>query len=58
MAGCPVAFGPGKRGMIYGTHIPGYPLGQFIEWLWFYEGFVPDHDKERVLPDPPHQTKL
>jgi AraC-like DNA-binding protein len=37
--------------MIYRTHVPAYPLGQFIEWLWFYEGFYPDHDKERVLPE-------
>jgi AraC-like DNA-binding protein len=32
-------------------HIPRPPLGQHVEWLWHYENFVPDHDREHVLPD-------
>ncbi len=37
--------------MIYATHIPSPPLDQFIEMLWFHEGFDADHRLERVLPD-------
>ena len=37
--------------MIYATHIPRPPLDQFIEMLWFHEGFYADHRLERVLPD-------
>jgi AraC-like DNA-binding protein len=37
--------------MIYATHIPRPPLDQFIEMLWFHEGFDADHRLERVLPD-------
>ena len=37
--------------MIYATHVPGPPLNQFIELLWFHEGFNADHRLERVLPD-------
>jgi AraC-like DNA-binding protein len=36
--------------MIYETYIPDYPLSQFIDWFWFYEGLYPDHSKERILP--------
>ena len=32
-------------------HIPRPPLGQHIEWLWYYSNFQPDHDREHVLPD-------
>jgi AraC-like DNA-binding protein len=32
-------------------HIPRPPLGQHIEWLWYYADFLPDHDREHVLPD-------
>ena len=32
-------------------HIPGPPLGQHVEWLWYFVDFMPDHDREHVLPD-------
>jgi AraC-like DNA-binding protein len=31
-------------------HIPSPPLGQHVEWLWYYDDFQPDHDREHVLP--------
>lgn len=37
--------------MIFATHVPRPPLNQFIEMLWFHEGFNADHRLERVLPD-------
>jgi AraC-like DNA-binding protein len=36
--------------MIYLTHIPQNPLGEFIDWFWFYEGLQPGYAKERILP--------
>jgi hypothetical protein len=32
-------------------HIPGFPLNQFVDFLWCYVDFFPDHDREHVLPD-------
>lgn len=32
-------------------HIPAPPLGQHVEWLWYYDDIQPDHDREHVLPD-------
>jgi AraC-like DNA-binding protein len=38
--------------MLYLTHIPGPPLNEFIELLWFYDGFpARTHKKERLMPD-------
>ncbi len=37
--------------MIFAAHVPRPPLNQFIELLWFHEGFNADHHLERVLPD-------
>jgi len=37
--------------MIYRTHIPPPPLGQFIECVWFFSGYMPDQPRERILPD-------
>lgn len=37
--------------MIYQVHVPGPPLGQFVEHLWFHEGYSPDYRMERMLPD-------
>ena len=37
--------------MIYLRHVPSAPLNRFVEYLWFYTGFFPDHSVERVLPD-------
>jgi AraC-like DNA-binding protein len=31
--------------------MPAPPLNEFVECLWFYKGFFPDHSLERVLPD-------
>lgn len=36
--------------MIYQTHIPPYPLREFIDWFWFYEGLRPGYAEERILP--------
>ena len=32
-------------------HIPRPPLGQHVEWLWYYDDLEADHDREHVLPD-------
>ena len=37
--------------MLFATHIPRTPLNQFIEMIWFHEGYNPSHRLERVLPD-------
>jgi len=37
--------------MIYQTYRPSFPLSQFIEFLWFFEGACPGCTKERVLPN-------
>jgi AraC-like DNA-binding protein len=34
------------------THIPPPPLSNFVEILWFYDGyFAGSHNKERLMPD-------
>lgn len=37
--------------MIYSVHHPRPPLSHFIDFMWFYQGYDPDHTKERLLPD-------
>jgi AraC-like DNA-binding protein len=37
--------------MIAERHIPLAPLSQFVQLLWYYDGFVQPHSKERLLPD-------
>jgi len=37
--------------MLFKTHIPAAPLSEFVHGFWFYEGYVPVHSRERVLPD-------
>ncbi|HSR51645.1 MAG TPA: helix-turn-helix domain-containing protein [Acidobacteriota bacterium] len=37
--------------MIYEQHRPAGPLGQFVEFFWFHEGYDPGHTREKVLPD-------
>ena len=37
--------------MIYAVHQPAAPLGHFIDTLWFFDGYDPDHTMERLLPD-------
>jgi AraC-like DNA-binding protein len=37
--------------MIVATHLPRPPLNQFVEMLWFHEGYNCGHRLERVLPD-------
>lgn len=36
--------------MGYRIHIPGPPLSEFVDLLWFYEGVDRPHTKECVLP--------
>jgi hypothetical protein len=36
--------------MIFRTHIPGSPLSDFVELMWFNEGFESPHALERVMP--------
>jgi AraC-like DNA-binding protein len=31
--------------------IPAPPLDRYVAWLWHYDDFFPDHDREHVLPD-------
>ena len=37
--------------MITQTYIPRFPLNQFIDYFFFYEGHTPLHSVERFLPD-------
>jgi AraC-like DNA-binding protein len=37
--------------MIFATHVPGPPLAEFVERLWFYDDLIAPHPRERVLPD-------
>jgi AraC-like DNA-binding protein len=37
--------------MIYLRHRPAAPLDEFIDFLWYYDQFFPDHSVEHVLPD-------
>ncbi len=37
--------------MIYAVHSPTPPLDHFIEHLWFFDGYDPNHTMERLLPD-------
>lgn len=37
--------------MIFKRHVPAPPLNSFIEFFWYYDGFAPDHTKEKLLPD-------
>src|ERR1700680_1559745 len=32
-------------------HIPTPPLNQHVDFFWYYVDFLPDHDREHVLPD-------
>jgi hypothetical protein len=43
----------GKRrsGMILKTHIPRFPLAQFVDHFIYYEGYNPEHSIDRFLPD-------
>lgn len=33
------------------VHIPVFPLNQFIDFFYYYEGFNPKHNIDRFLPD-------
>jgi AraC-like DNA-binding protein len=37
--------------MITQTYIPRFPLNQFIDYFFFYEGYNPSHSFDRFLPD-------
>jgi AraC-like DNA-binding protein len=37
--------------MIFEVCVPTFPLNQFIEHFFYYEGLSPAHNKERFLPD-------
>src|SRR5687767_8865607 len=37
--------------MIFELHVPAFPLNQFIEHFFYYEGLSPAHNKERFFPD-------
>ncbi len=37
--------------MILETHIPRYPLNQFIDQFIYYDGYNPSHSIDRFLPD-------
>ncbi|MEZ4852492.1 MAG: helix-turn-helix domain-containing protein [Bacteroidia bacterium] len=37
--------------MITRTHIPSFPLNQFIDHFFYYAGYNPVHSVERFLPD-------
>ena len=37
--------------MLFRSHIPEFPLSHFIESLYYFEGFTPEHSIDRFLPD-------
>ena len=37
--------------MITQTYIPRFPLNQFVDYFFFYEGYNPSHSFDRFLPD-------
>lgn len=37
--------------MILETHVPKFPLSQFIDYFIYHEGFTPEHSIDRFLPD-------
>lgn len=37
--------------MILAAHQPAPPLDHFIDTMWFFDGYDPDHSMERLLPD-------
>lgn len=37
--------------MIFQSHIPAYPLNQYIQTFFYYEGVSPIHNLDRFLPD-------
>jgi AraC-like DNA-binding protein len=37
--------------MILQTHIPAFPLNQFVDHFIYYEGYNPEHSIDRFLPD-------
>lgn len=37
--------------MIFQSHIPRFPLNQYIQSLFYYEGLSPIHNLDRFLPD-------
>jgi AraC-like DNA-binding protein len=40
-----------RRPMIFQTHIPRFPLDQFIDYFIYAEGYDPEHSIDRFLPD-------
>jgi AraC-like DNA-binding protein len=37
--------------MILRTHVPGFPLGRFVDHFVYYAGYNPEHSIDRFLPD-------
>lgn len=37
--------------MQYIAHQPGPPLSRYVDHLWFFEGYMPPHDREKLLPN-------
>ena len=37
--------------MIFLKHQPTYPLSEFIDFFWYYDGFEPQHSKEKLIPN-------
>ena len=37
--------------MIFKSYIPSFPLSEYINSFIYYEGYNPDHNIERFLPD-------
>ncbi len=37
--------------MIAAHHIPRAPLSDFIKVIWYWDGYLQPHTRERLLPD-------
>ena len=42
---------PFRRILNFIQHRPAPPLDRFVDWFWYFDGYMPEHRTERVLPE-------
>src|SRR3954471_24955298 len=40
-----------RSAVLYKLHFPQFPLSQFVENIWYYNGHYVAHSREKILPD-------
>lgn len=40
----------GNNGMELEVYVPSAPLAEYVQMLWYWEGYHPPHPRERILP--------